>query len=184
VLLQSATTEYASRVHTEGDAQVRTLEVFGVSADGSVAKDVISGHFSDREAVALAVHMFLDRPVVEVWEQDVLVARVGDGEPQSGAQRARIRLARRTPWIRSMARAGMGKFHRLHGELAAAVASGVVGAVTIVAPRWVEASTGLDIDRGSGVLEWAVTVAMLLAAIMAAVSARRYYRRLMAERDS
>ena len=70
------------------------------------------------------------------------------------------------------------RFHRLRGEFILAAVSAAFGGVTVAAPRWVEAGAGVDIDRHSGVLEWAVTVVLLLVAVAAALSARRHYRRL------
>jgi hypothetical protein len=136
---------------------VRTLEFIAHAADGGAANDVISGHFSDEEAIALALHMYPDRPVVEVWEQGVLIARVGEGAPQADAPRTRGGLAGRAAWLVSLARARRDIFHRLHGEFVLAVGSGVLGAATVAAPRWVEAGVGLDVDRNSGVLEWTLT---------------------------
>jgi hypothetical protein len=77
----------------------------------------------------------------------------------------------------------MSKFHERHGQFALAVVSSVLVAVTPCAPQWIEAAVGVNLDRNSGALEWAVTAVSMLAALVAALSARRYYRRLLAKRD-
>ena len=66
---------------------MRELEIVATGADGGVARDVISGHVSNEEAVALAMQMFLDYPVVEVWERQALIAHIGDNPPPSGRHR-------------------------------------------------------------------------------------------------
>ncbi len=53
--------------------------------------------------------------------------------------------------------------------------------LTLLFPQWVEATTGLEPDAGSGALEFAIAGAFLLAAIVSAVLARRDRRRLALE---
>jgi hypothetical protein len=92
---------------------------------------------------------------------NVRVARVGEGEAPSG----RAGGLRRWPGV------------------VVGLAIGSLGALTLFTPRWIEASTGVDIDRGSGVLEWAVTVIAPLAAIAAAFALRISPQRLLAKID-
>jgi len=67
---------------------------------------------------------------------------------------------------------------RWPGELVVGLLIGALGALTLAAPRWVEASTGIDIDRGSGVLEWAVTGIVPLAGLAALALRARSKERL------
>jgi hypothetical protein len=85
------------------------------------------------------------------------------------------------PPSRNVSTARMGRVggrRRWPAELAVGLVIGALGALTLAAPRWVEASTGLDIDRGSGVLEWAVTVIVPLAGIAALAMRARSRGRL------
>jgi hypothetical protein len=50
--------------------------------------------------------------------------------------------------------------------------------LTAVNAEWIEALTGLEPDAGSGALEWAITVAFGLAAIVLGTLAVRDGRRL------
>ncbi|HEY1425520.1 MAG TPA: hypothetical protein VGF50_02505 [Caulobacteraceae bacterium] len=68
-------------------------------------------------------------------------------------------------------------------DVVVGLAIGALGALTLSMPRWIEASTGVDIDRGSGALEWAVTVMAPLAVIAAAFALRISPRRLLARID-
>jgi hypothetical protein len=67
------------------------------------------------------------------------------------------------------ARGGLGRWP---GGFVVGLVVGALGALTLVAPRWVEASTGFDIDRGSGALEWASTAILPLAGIAAVLTMR------------
>jgi hypothetical protein len=78
----------------------------------------------------------------------------------------------------------MGKLHHRLIEAAAAVASAILAVATVAAPHWLETLTGLDVDRNSGDLEWAVTIALGAAAFLAALSARRRYLRRLAQRKA
>ena len=70
---------------------------------------------------------------------------------------------------------------RLRIEVVLAVISAALCVLTLVTPEWIEALTGLEPDSGSGALEWVVAGVFLVAAVVAAVLARRDYRRLGAD---
>jgi len=65
--------------------------------------------------------------------------------------------------------------------MALAVISAVLGIATMLFPEWIEELTGLDPDAGSGALEWIITGAFLVAALISALLARRDTRRLAAD---
>ncbi|MDQ3935006.1 MAG: ABC transporter permease [Actinomycetota bacterium] len=67
-------------------------------------------------------------------------------------------------------------------ETALATASAALFALTLVFPEWIEATTGLDPDGGSGALEFAIAAALLLVAVGSALLARRGHRQLALER--
>jgi hypothetical protein len=50
-------------------------------------------------------------------------------------------------------------------------------AVTAVWPAWIEAATGVDPDRSSGVLEWCIVFAFGAGAAAFSVLARRDWRK-------
>jgi hypothetical protein len=70
---------------------------------------------------------------------------------------------------------------RLRIEAVLAGISAALCVLTLVTPEWIEALTGLEPDSGSGALEWVVAGVFLVAAVVAAVFARRDYRRLGAD---
>lgn len=70
---------------------------------------------------------------------------------------------------------------RLRVEVTLAVISAGLFVLSLVFPEWIEATTGLEPDAGSGALEFAIAGAFLLAAIVSAVLARRDRRRLALE---
>jgi ABC-type thiamin/hydroxymethylpyrimidine transport system permease subunit len=72
---------------------------------------------------------------------------------------------------------------RVRIEVVLAVISAALCALTLVFPEWIEELTGLEPDAGSGALEWLVAGVFLVAAVVAAVLARRDYRRLAADRS-
>ncbi len=55
--------------------------------------------------------------------------------------------------------------------------SGVLFAVTVVIPSWIELLFGVDPDHGSGALEWGVVLLALLAWATLSVLAKREWRR-------
>jgi len=69
---------------------------------------------------------------------------------------------------------------RIESGLAAVCAA--LTALTVVFPQWIEASTALDPDAGSGLAELAIAGSFLLAALVAATLARRDHRRLAVHR--
>jgi ABC-type thiamin/hydroxymethylpyrimidine transport system permease subunit len=71
---------------------------------------------------------------------------------------------------------------RLHVEVVLAGISIALGVLTLVFPEWIEELTGLEPDAGSGALEWIVAGIFLVGAVVAAVLARRDYRRLALDR--
>jgi hypothetical protein len=72
---------------------------------------------------------------------------------------------------------------RVRIEAVLAVISAALCVLTLVFPEWIEELTGLEPDAGSGALEWLVAGVFLVAAVVAAVLARRDYRRLAADRS-
>jgi hypothetical protein len=70
---------------------------------------------------------------------------------------------------------------RLRVEVVLAVVSAALCVLTVAFPEWIEESTGLQPDAGSGALEWIVAGVFLVAALVPAVLARRDYRRLAAD---
>ena len=72
---------------------------------------------------------------------------------------------------------------RLRIEVVLAVVSAILCALTLVFPKWIEELTGFEPDAGSGALEWIIAGLFLVAAVVAAVLARRDYRRLAAHRS-
>jgi hypothetical protein len=70
---------------------------------------------------------------------------------------------------------------RLRVEVVLAVVSAALCILTFAFPEWIEESTGLQPDAGSGALEWVVAVVFLVAALVSAMLARRDYRRLAAD---
>jgi hypothetical protein len=65
-------------------------------------------------------------------------------------------------------------------ELALAIFSAFLFVLTLVTREWIEMIFGVEPDGGSGALEWAITSALLLAAVLLGVLARRDRRRALA----
>ena len=70
---------------------------------------------------------------------------------------------------------------RLRVEVTLAVISAALCVLTFAFPQWIEESTGLEPDAGSGALEWIIAGVFLTATLVSAVLARRDYRRLAAD---
>jgi hypothetical protein len=66
-------------------------------------------------------------------------------------------------------------------ERGLAVGSGLLFVVTLISKEWIEIVFGVDPDKGSGALEWAISSALLAITIAFAVLARREQRRLLAD---
>jgi hypothetical protein len=67
---------------------------------------------------------------------------------------------------------------RVRLETMLAAVSGALAVLTLVFPEWIEASTGLEPDAGSGALELLISATMLAVACGTALLARRDRRRL------
>jgi hypothetical protein len=61
-------------------------------------------------------------------------------------------------------------------DVALAVASALLCALTLVVPDWIEVVLRVDPDAGSGALEWAVAIAFAAAAARFGLAARRRWR--------
>ena len=62
-------------------------------------------------------------------------------------------------------------------EAAAGAVCGVLAVVTLFSREWIELVFGVDPDRGSGALEWAVVLAMFIVTAMSSVAAHREWAR-------
>jgi hypothetical protein len=69
---------------------------------------------------------------------------------------------------------------RLRIEGLLAVLSAMLCVLTLVIPEWIEELTGLELDAGSGALEWIIAGVLLVATVVSAVLARRDYGHLAA----
>jgi len=65
-------------------------------------------------------------------------------------------------------------------ERGLALLSGLLFVVTLLWTEWIEIVFGVDPDKGSGALEWAITFGLLAVTIAFAALARREQRRLVA----
>jgi hypothetical protein len=57
---------------------------------------------------------------------------------------------------------------------------GLLGALTVFWRDWIEAATGLDPDRHSGSMEWAIVAGLFLVCLLVGVAARGEWRRAKA----
>jgi hypothetical protein len=62
----------------------------------------------------------------------------------------------------------------MHAAFSAAAALLLV--VTLIVPDWIEAASGVDPDRNSGLAEWAVTGLLVVLTVASARNARREWR--------
>jgi hypothetical protein len=69
---------------------------------------------------------------------------------------------------------------RFRIEFALAIVSAFLFVLTLLTREWIEIVFGVEPDGGSGVLEWAITLAFLLAAVSLFVLARHDQRRALA----
>ena len=65
---------------------------------------------------------------------------------------------------------------RLWSEVSFASLTAIVGAITAVYPRWIEAVFGIDPDHGSGALEWAIVGVCFVATVVSLLAARTCWR--------
>lgn len=63
---------------------------------------------------------------------------------------------------------------------ALAVVSGLLAALTVISPEWIEAILGVDPDGGNGIAEWAVVGICGLVAVTCSLLARVEWRRRQA----
>jgi hypothetical protein len=62
-------------------------------------------------------------------------------------------------------------------EAALAALASALGVLTLIAPDWIEALTGVDPDAHSGSLEWALAGALAATALVVLAVARAEWRR-------
>jgi len=62
-------------------------------------------------------------------------------------------------------------------ELLLSIISGILTALTIVWPDWIEGLFEVDPDAGSGSSEWGITLVFIVVTVMLAAWARRTWRR-------
>lgn len=74
----------------------------------------------------------------------------------------------------------MSPVARFRIEFTLAIVSAFLFVLTLVTREWIEIAFGVEPDGGSGVLEWAITFAFLLAAVSLFALARRDQRRALA----
>ena len=55
--------------------------------------------------------------------------------------------------------------------------AGILAILTVIWRDWIEGLTGLDPDRHSGSVEWAIVVGLLLVSVLVALAARAEWRR-------
>jgi hypothetical protein len=72
-----------------------------------------------------------------------------------------------------------GAVVRYRIEVTLAIVSTFLFVLTLITREWIEIVFGVEPDAGSGALEWAITLAFLLAAVSLFVLARRDRRRAL-----
>lgn len=65
-------------------------------------------------------------------------------------------------------------------EVALAVLTAALAVLTLISREWIELLFGFDPDNGSGALEWAIVVALVIASAALALIARWDWRRHIA----
>lgn len=71
---------------------------------------------------------------------------------------------------------------RYRVECLLTIVSGVALLLSIVAPQWLEAVSGLEPDGGSGAVEWGLAFVLAMSTTMWFLLARRHRRMLLAAR--
>jgi hypothetical protein len=71
---------------------------------------------------------------------------------------------------------------RVRIEIAAAAIAAALATLTLITPDWIEIFAGVDPDRGSGALEWAIVAVLVTASVALAFIARWERRRPAAAR--
>lgn len=66
-------------------------------------------------------------------------------------------------------------------ELLTGAAAALVAILTLAVPAWLERLFGLDLDHGSGALEWAIACALLFVLLASTALARREWVLLRAQ---
>lgn len=66
-------------------------------------------------------------------------------------------------------------------EAALAPLTGVMTVVTLISREWIEFLFGVDPDGGSGLLEWAIVIALAVATLLLSVLARIEWRQAVAD---
>jgi len=61
-------------------------------------------------------------------------------------------------------------------ETSLALIAGVLAAVTLIWPTWIETLFGVEPDAGNGEAEWSIVVVLALVAVASGLLARRDYR--------
>jgi hypothetical protein len=61
-------------------------------------------------------------------------------------------------------------------EVALAVLTGILLILTLITREWIEELFGVDPDGGSGALEWAIVIGLLLITVITVVAALHEWR--------
>ena len=69
-------------------------------------------------------------------------------------------------------------------DVSIAALAGFLSVLTVAWRDWIEGVFGVDPDRHSGSLEWAIVAALVVAALLAASAARLEWRRPMLTADT
>ena len=72
---------------------------------------------------------------------------------------------------------------RVRLEMAVALATGMLGLLTVFWPDWIEMLTGRDPDQHNGSVEWLLVAGLLVVAVATSLLARRDWRLLAAAGD-
>lgn len=71
----------------------------------------------------------------------------------------------------------VGVRRRFWPEVALAIASAVLGVVTLISKEWIEIVFGVDLDGRSGALEWLIVAGLAVSALVFGALAGAEYRR-------